>query len=295
MLGGTPFYATPSHFIKNDVIIYKFKNLGKIFHLQDWHATLIMIYKVITGDLLFEQTARLFGELRNLMVNANKPGWHQTDVFEEASRIFWHSAVSEFQVKIAESEKSLKAVAVDLTDTVKYMFGKSILVAPVTDPGVNEWHVYLPKSTDWYEFWTGQRYNGGQTIKTDAPLDKIPLYIKAGSILPMGKFIQYAKEKPADTLEIRIYRGADGQFDLYEDEGDNYNYEKGKYTIISFKWDEKDQTLTICKRQGSYPGNLTNRAFNVVLVSEAEGIGISVSNIKKQVSYTGTDIKIEYW
>ncbi len=99
MLGGTPFYATPSHFIKNDVLIYKFKNLGKILHLQDWHATLILIYKVITGDLLFEQTARLFSEIRNLMVNANKPGGHQTDVFEEASRIFWHSAVSEFQGK----------------------------------------------------------------------------------------------------------------------------------------------------------------------------------------------------
>ena len=124
LLGGTPFYATPSHFIKNDVLIYKFKNLGKILHLQDWHATLIMIYKVITGDLLFEQTARLFGEVRNLMVNANKPGGHQTDVFEEASRIFWHSAVSEFQVKTAESEKTLKAVAVVLTESVKYMFGR---------------------------------------------------------------------------------------------------------------------------------------------------------------------------
>jgi serine/threonine protein kinase len=127
MLGGTPFYATPSHFIKNDVLIYKFKNLGKILHLQDWHATLILIYKVITGDLLFEQTARLFSEIRNLMVNANKPGGHQTDVFEEASRIFWHSAVSEFQGKIAESEKSLKAVVVDLTETVKYMFGRTLV------------------------------------------------------------------------------------------------------------------------------------------------------------------------
>ena len=127
MLGGTPFYATPSHFIKNEVLIYKFKNMGKILHLQDWHATLVMIYKVITGDLLFEQTARLFGEVRNLMVNANKPGGHQTDVFEEASRIFWHSAVSEFQVKIAESEKSLKAVMVDLTETVKYMFTRALV------------------------------------------------------------------------------------------------------------------------------------------------------------------------
>ena len=127
LLGGTPYYATPSHFIKNEVLIYKFKNLGKILHLQDWHATLIMIYKVITGDLLFEQTARLFSEVRNLMVNANKPGGHQTDVFEEASRIYWHSAVSEFQVKITEYERSLKAVKVDLTETVIYMFNRALV------------------------------------------------------------------------------------------------------------------------------------------------------------------------
>ncbi len=126
MLGGTPFYATPSHFIKNDVIIYKYKNLGKILHLQDWHATLIMIYRVITGDLLFDQSARLFSEVRNLMVNANKPEGYKTDNFEEASRIFWHSAVSEFQVKITESERSLKAVVVDLTENVKYMFDKTL-------------------------------------------------------------------------------------------------------------------------------------------------------------------------
>ncbi len=125
MLGGTPFYATPSHFIKNDVLIYKFKNLGKILHLQDWHATLTMIYKLITGDLLFEQTARLFGEVRNLMIKANKPEGHRSDDFEEASRIFWHSAVSEFQVKIRESEKSLKAVLVVLPEIVTRMFDKS--------------------------------------------------------------------------------------------------------------------------------------------------------------------------
>ncbi len=127
MLGGTPFYATPSHFIKNDVLIYKYKKLGKILHLQDWHASLIMIYKVITGDLLFDQTARLFSEIRDLMVNTNKPEGYTTDDYEEASRIFWHSAVSEFQVKITESERSLKTVVVDLTENVKYMFGKTLI------------------------------------------------------------------------------------------------------------------------------------------------------------------------
>lgn len=127
MLGGTPYYATPSHFIKNDVLKYKFGNLGKILHFQDWHATLIIIYRVVTGELLFEQTARLFGEVRNLMIKANRPENHQSDVFEEASRIFWHSAVSEFQMKMGESKKLLKAVVVDLPEIVRCMFEKVLL------------------------------------------------------------------------------------------------------------------------------------------------------------------------
>ena len=170
----------------------------------------------------------------------------------------------------------------------QYMFGKSILIAPVTEPGVNEWNVYLPKSTDWYDFWTEKRYLGGQTVNTEAPLDKIPLFIKAGSILPMGKSIQYTGEKTADTLEIRIYSGADAQFDLYEDEGDNYNYEKGMYTIIPFKWDEKAQSLTVGERQGSYPGYLTSRILNVVLVDESE------NKTKRQISYTGIEMKVKF-
>ena len=127
LLGGTPFYATPSHFIRNEVLMPKFNNLGKILHLQDWHATMVMIYKVITGELLFDQTAKLFGDLRNMMINANKPENFRSDIFEEASRMFWHSAVVEFQVKIGEKEKTLKAIEVLLPETVKYMFGKVVV------------------------------------------------------------------------------------------------------------------------------------------------------------------------
>lgn len=175
----------------------------------------------------------------------------------------------------------------------QFMFGKSLLVFPITEPNVTEWNVYLPQSAAWYDFWTGKRFNGGQTIKTDAPLDKIPLFVKAGSIVPMGKLIQYAREKSADTLEIRVYKGANGKFDLYEDEGDNYNYEKGKYTIIPFMWDEQHRTLTIGDRQGSYPGYLIKRIFNVVFVNESEGLGITASTLKKGVSYTGKKIEIK--
>ena len=176
----------------------------------------------------------------------------------------------------------------------QYMFGKSILVAPVTEPEVTNWNVYLPQSNDWYDFWTGKRYQGGQTIKTDAPLNKIPLFVKSGSILPMGKPIQYVGEKLADTLEIRIYRGDDGQFDLYEDEGDSYNYEKGKYSIIPFIWNEKNQTLTIGTMLGSYQDYIMNRIFNVVLVYESAGKGIPESKEKREVPYSGAETRIKF-
>jgi alpha-D-xyloside xylohydrolase len=175
----------------------------------------------------------------------------------------------------------------------QYMFGKALLVAPITEPGISEWNVYLPKSVSWYDFWTGKRFNGGQTIKTDAPLNKIPLFVKAGSIIPIGKLIQYTGEKSADTLEIRVYKGANGKFELYEDEGDNYNYEKGKYTIISFKWDEKRQSLTISDRQGKYTGSILKRIFNVVVVNEKKGFGIDAGSVGKKVSYVGTKMEIK--
>jgi len=124
LLGGTPFYATPTHFIRNEVLTIKFDNLGKILHLQDWHATLVMIYKVVTGELLLEQTAKLFGALRNRFINANKPQNFESDIFEKASRIYWQSAVKEFRLKMAAKEKSLRAIEVAVPETVNYMFEK---------------------------------------------------------------------------------------------------------------------------------------------------------------------------
>jgi alpha-D-xyloside xylohydrolase len=175
----------------------------------------------------------------------------------------------------------------------QYMFGKSLLTAPITEPNVTEWNVYLPKATGWYDFWTGKRFNGGQTIKTDAPLDKIPLFVKAGSIIPMGKIIQYSGEKSADTIEIRVYKGADAKFDLYEDEDDNYNYEKGKYSIVSFKWNEKEQILAIGDKQGNYQGALKKHIFNVILVNENKGFGTNVGATGKIVLYVGNHVKMK--
>jgi len=198
----------------------------------------------------------------------------------------------------------------------EYMFGKSILVAPVINAQytpekpikLNEqtgWNktdaaakpqsdvvdfkqlktknIYLPKGTQWYDFWTNQVYNGGQEIVKPTDLSTIPLYIRAGSIIPMGPKVQFATEKKWDDLEIRIYDGADGQFTLYEDENDNYNYEKGAYSTITFNWNTKSKTLTIGSRQGSFSGMLLNRTFKLTKI-QADGQKRS----EVSISYNGS-------
>ncbi|HEY5368440.1 MAG TPA: TIM-barrel domain-containing protein [Hanamia sp.] len=170
----------------------------------------------------------------------------------------------------------------------EYMFGQSFLVAPIIEPGVTEWNVYLPKSTKWYDFWTGKQFNGGQTIKAAAPQDKIPLFVKAGSILPIGPQVQYAAEKKWDNIEIRIYPGADGKFVLYEDENDNYDYEKGAYSTITFNWNDKKSTLTISDRKGTFPGMLAERKFNILVVTKNKDTGANLAaKYDKVVNYNG--------
>jgi hypothetical protein len=123
---------------------------------------------------------------------------------------------------------------------------------------------YLPAGVTWYDFWSGEMLAGAQTVRTSAPIDVIPLYVKAGSILPIGPKVQYATEKKWDDLEIRVYPGADGKSTLYDDENDNYNYEKGAYATIDLSWDDAKQMLTISDRIGSYPGMSAERTFRIV-------------------------------
>jgi alpha-D-xyloside xylohydrolase len=182
----------------------------------------------------------------------------------------------------------------------QYMFGPAFLVCPVTErmyslenvPSEKTRKVYLPKTANWYDFWTGQILTGGQTINATAPIDILPLYIKAGSIVPMGPYLQYATEK-ADPIELRIYPGADAKFELYEDENDNYNYEKGKHAIIPFSWNDKEKILIIGERQGEFDGMLKERSFNIVIVNPSAGIGIEPSKTFKTTSYTGKSIKVK--
>jgi alpha-D-xyloside xylohydrolase len=155
--------------------------------------------------------------------------------------------------------------------------------------------VYLPSKRSWFDFWTGETIEGGQTIKADAPIEKLPLYIKAGSIIPLGPFLQYSTEKPADPIELRIYPGANGSFILYEDENDNYNYEKGIYSTIKFEWDEAQCQLKIANRKGEFPGMLKERMFHVVLVKENHGIGVEITERSdKIVRYYGKEIVIKF-
>jgi alpha-D-xyloside xylohydrolase len=201
--------------------------------------------------------------------------------------------------------------ALDIND--EYIFGKSFLVCPVTrfmcadtvikgkDSSVvanfNKFRyrsLYLPKGADWIDYWTGEKMKGGQTIERKTPIDIIPLYVKTGSIIPFGPKVQYATEKKWDNLEIRIYPGANGEFTLYEDENDNYNYEKGIYSTITFTWDDAKKTLTINDRKGSFPGMPAERKFNIVRVDKNKGAGTDVvEKYDSSVSYLGKKVVVK--
>lgn len=171
----------------------------------------------------------------------------------------------------------------------EYMFGNAFLVCPVTEYKARERSVYLPyNSGKWFDFWTGQKYEGGKDIMADAPADRIPLFIPEGTILPLGREMEWSGQFKDDVMEIRVYPGKDAEFVLYEDENDNYNYEKGKYSEIKFVWDDDKQVLTISSRKGDFEGMLDKRVFNIVIVDTEKGIGMETSEKSDiSVNYSG--------
>jgi alpha-D-xyloside xylohydrolase len=174
----------------------------------------------------------------------------------------------------------------------QFMYGPAFLVNPVTDPGATTRSIYLPEGK-WCDFWTGATADGGKILTAAAPLDRIPLYVRAGSIVTIGPDVEWSTEKPADPLELRIYRGADGIFTLYEDQNDNYDYEKGAHATISFQWDEVKQTLTIGDRKGEFPGMLQRRTFLIVFVRAKHGSGIPPEEKPdRTVKYEGKQITV---
>lgn len=174
----------------------------------------------------------------------------------------------------------------------QFMFGPAIMVNPVTDPDVSARRVYLPEAK-WYDFWSGASAGGPRTIDAAAPLDRLPLYVRAGSILPLGPEMEWSTQKPEDPIELRVYRGADGDFTLYEDENDNYDYEKGVYATIPLHWDDAKQVLTIGDRKGQFPGMLASRTFRVVFVGENHGVGVGASDrADRVVQYAGKEMRV---
>lgn len=193
----------------------------------------------------------------------------------------------------------MRALVMDFPDDKKvrdiqdqYMFGPSILVNPVTEYKAQSREVYLPQANGWYDFWTGEFYEGGQNIEADAPLETMPLYVKAGAIIPFGPALQYATEKPADTIQLRVFTGDDGKFTLYEDENDNYNYEDGDFSTIDFIWNESEQTLVIDDIQGSFPGMLKERTIKVVFVDESN-TNQAQFKVSKTIVYSGEKTTVQ--
>jgi len=169
----------------------------------------------------------------------------------------------------------------------QFMFGPALLVNPVTTAGATSRSAYLPAGT-WYDFWTGATTAGGSKVTVPAPLSQTSLFVRAGSIVPMGPSIQYATQS-VDPLELRVYAGKDASFTIYEDEGDSYNYEKGQYSQIPLTWNDAQKTLTIGARTGSYPGMPQARTFNVVFVDDKHGGGADVVAAPDQVvKYDGS-------
>jgi alpha-D-xyloside xylohydrolase len=188
----------------------------------------------------------------------------------------------------------------------QYMFGPSIMVNPVVRPlyyhrdnvKINSSsytrEVYLPKGTEWFDFWTGKQFVGGQKVEADASYETMPVFIRAGSIIPLGPFIQYSTEL-SDPIEIRIYPGANAEFTLYEDENDNYDYLSGLYSLTTFRWSDAQKRLTINARKGSYPGMPKAHTFNFVLVRENKGVGVEVSTtIEKRIKYSGKEVVVDF-
>lgn len=178
----------------------------------------------------------------------------------------------------------------------QFMFGRDLLVAPVVQPQANNRKVYLPKGDNWTDVWSGEQHNGGTTVTRNVNMALMPMYVRQGTIIPWGPNVQYSEQSNWDNLEIRIYPGADGEFTLYEDERDNYNYEKGQFSEIPFTWNDATQTLTIGKRQGEFNGMLQNRTFRIVLVDPSNSLGLGIKQsvrFSKEVAYSGNEVSVK--
>jgi alpha-D-xyloside xylohydrolase len=228
-------------------------------------------------------------EAQQILVNFDRLRYRLLPYIYSLAWMTTHASYTPMRALVMDFRTDTRAANV----TDQFMYGPALLVNPVTEPAVSMRRVYLPEAK-WYDFWSGASVDGPRTVDAAAPLDRLPLYVRAGSILPMGPEVEWATEKPADPIELRIYRGADGDFTLYEDENDNYDYEKGVYATTALHWDDAKQELTIGDRQGHFPGMLETRTFRVVLVGENHGVGVDPTDEPdKIVQYSGKQTTVK--
>ena len=175
----------------------------------------------------------------------------------------------------------------------QWMFGPALMACPVGYYKARNRSVYFPKQSGWYDLYTGEHINGGQSLVVDAPYERIPVYVREGSIIPFGPEMQYCDEKPAELINLYVYAGKDGQFLLYEDEGDNYNYERGKFATINIDYNDATRTVTFSKREGSFDGMLKQRRFNIVLITPDNARALNLDNPEgRMVNYNGKELSV---
>ena len=177
----------------------------------------------------------------------------------------------------------------------QWMFGPALMACPVGYYKARNRSVYFPEQCGWYNLYTGEYTEGGQRLIVDAPYEQIPVFVREGSIIPFGPEMEWSDEKPAELINLYIYAGQNGSFQLYEDEGTNYNYEKGKYATIDITYDDATRTVSVGARKGQFTGMLKNRRFNVVLITKDSAKPLNLDNPEgKMVQYVGkaTSIKL---
>ncbi|MBL7856821.1 MAG: DUF5110 domain-containing protein [Cyclobacteriaceae bacterium] len=297
-LSGIPYWTTD---IGGFSVERRFEN-AKGEDLEEWREQMTRWFQFSTFCPLFRVHGQYpFREMYNVAPESHEA--YQTMLYYDKLRYRLMPYIYSLAGKTYHDNYTImRALAMDFSGDNKvlgiddeYLFGPSLLIAPVTAYKARSREVYLPAGAGWYDFHTGKYYEGGQSITADAPYSKMPVFVKSGSILPAGPEIQYVDEKPADPITIYVFTGADGKFVLYEDEGTNYNYEKGQYSKIPMHYSAQNRELTIGHREGAFSGMLSKRTFQIIWVTRENPAGVTLQPTKQQnVAYSGDEIRLKH-
>jgi alpha-D-xyloside xylohydrolase len=297
-LSGIPYWTTD---IGGFSVERKFEN-AKGEELEEWRERMTRWFQFGAFSPLFRAHGQYpFREMFNVAPD-NHPAY-QTMLYYDKLRYRLMPYIYSITGKVYHDDYTLmRALVMDFPNDknvlgigTEYLFGPSILVSPVTQYKEKSWKVYLPAGTDWYDLHTGKFHQGGKILEENTSIDKMPLYVKAGSVIPTGPEIQYTDEKPADPLTLYVYTGANGSFDLYEDQGLNNDYQKNQYSIIPLSYKEETKTLTMGERKGSFPGMLEKRNIEIVWISKEKPAGLNLKAKGDQVvSYEGKEITVKH-